>query len=212
MKKQKKKKNKVHQFISDTIKITRKNIKSKIYKLNYWKLQKEKSIIFNLDFLKSHLISKIRNKQGILLIPPTELDGSFGDELMVITFVNRYKNIPITLYEPLINVREDLFRDYQNVSYLKWEDSLRGNSFVNGIFILGADNMTPNYGYEDQFFKCKVLRIGNKLKVKTGILAFSLNQSIFGSPHEKWFVDLLPNSFFYIKGRRFICYCKANFT
>lgn len=199
MEKRKKKKNKIHQYLSDLIKYIRKSIKEWFKNTNEKFKNKIEKTSYVLDFYKNYFITKLKRKRGFLLIPPTELDGSFGDELMVVSFVNNFKNESITLYEPKIIVREDLFKDYKNVSYLKWGESLKNKSFLNGIFILGADNMTPNYGYEDQFFKCNVLKIGNFLNIKTGILAFSLNKSIFNSPHVKWFNDLLPKTFFTLR-------------
>lgn len=199
MNRHKKKKNKLHQYISDKIKYIRKNIKEWLKNNRQHIDSKIESTKFIWDFFQNYFKSKLANKRGFLLMPPTELDGSFGDELMVISFVNKFKNYPVTLYESKVNIREDLFENYQNVRYLKWGDSLLDHSFLDGVFILGADNMTPNYGFEDQFFKCNVLRIGNKFKLRTGILAFSLNKSIFGSQHVKWFRDLLPKTLFTLR-------------
>ena len=130
MEKRKKKKNKIHQYLSDLIKYIRKSIKEWFKNTNEKFENKIEKTSYVLDFYKNYFITKLKRKRGFLLIPPTELDGSFGDELMVVSFVNNFKNESITLYEPKIIVREDLFKDYKNVSYLKWGESLKNKSFL----------------------------------------------------------------------------------
>ncbi|MEJ5145913.1 polysaccharide pyruvyl transferase family protein [Sphingobacterium sp. MYb388] len=110
----------------------------------------------------------------ILLIPPTLLNGSFGDELMVVSFLEKYKDRPVTLYTQKVIIRSDLFKSYSNLSYLPW--SVTPNYYkYNSCYVLGADNMSGTYGNEEVLEKTSILKEANRHKLSTSILGFSLS-------------------------------------
>jgi len=113
-------------------------------------------------------------EKRILLIPPTKLNGSFGDELMVVSFIHSNQNTQIDIYTEVD--RPDLYHSYSNVNF-------RGNSNLihwykyQQIVVLGADNMTGSYGIERPLKKIKILKTANLFKIDNRILGFSLKKN-----------------------------------
>lgn len=116
--------------------------------------------------------------ENILLIPPSYFDGSFGDELMSIVFLEKFKNYPITILVEKHNQRADLFDGYSNLKFVRWGKFPNINSYNGGIYILGADNMTDSYGVMEPLFKIDVLRFGNRAGISTKILGFSFRDKV----------------------------------
>lgn len=131
-----------------------------------------KKLIRKSLFFTSFFIKYFYNKKRILLIPPTILDGSFGDELMVVSFFDN-NNCPIDLYTE--EDRKDLYSKYNNVNFINNYRSIRWYKYKK-IVVLGADNITGAYGIERPLKKIEILKIANKLKVRTEILGFSLKE------------------------------------
>ena len=156
---------------------------------------------WNIHHVFNQILSFFEKEEdGILLIPPTHLDGSFGDELMTVTFINQFdENKKITIYESKFLERVDLFGTMHNVSYLKYKYAPKFHKLKGGVYILGADNMTPSYGISFPSFKCRVLKFANKYDIPTGILGFSLNKGIINSELEKDFLELIPNTHFKLR-------------
>lgn len=141
-----------------------------------------------------------KKEDGVLLLLPARLDGSFGDELMAVTFVkNIEENTQITMYERKLHERPDLFGNRENINYLKYKFAPKFHKNRGGAYILGADNLTPSYGTAGTSFKCRTLRHANAYDIPTGILGFSLNEGILNSPLKKDFVSLLPETQFKLR-------------
>lgn len=122
-------------------------------------------------------IKRFFKGKNILLIPPANLDGSFGDELMTITFIENFKNVPITIYLENNYKREDLFEEYKNIKFVNWRESIRIIDFTD-VYVLGADIMTGSYGENDPLFKIKLLNKASYLGINNAILGFSLKDGM----------------------------------
>lgn len=134
-------------------------------------------IYISIDYIISLLNSKFKFNNDIILIPPTVLNGSFGDELMVVSFLNNFKEKNIILYTEQIIERDDLFRNYTNLKYGKWNNNLIWYKFSE-IYLLGADNLSGTYGNKEVEEKIKILKKANFFNKKVEILGFSLSKSI----------------------------------
>lgn len=132
----------------------------------------------------------------ILLIPPTRLNGSFGDELMVVTFLEHYKEYEVDLYESFVNRRPDLFKGYR-VNYIQWTRPVDWTKYI-GVYILGADNMTGAYGTASPLFKLTFLKAANKYGLPSGILGFSVNEKM-NADVKSAMQDLLPHTRFFLR-------------
>lgn len=148
-----------------------KKITGKIYR----DFRFEKIIVYFYWFLRLFISKKKKNR--ILLIPPADLTGGFGDDIMVMSFVNYYKNWPIIIYTQNIEKRPDLFQDFKNVTFLSW-NNLPNYTYISKVYLLGADNLSGSYGDSEPLFKFKILKYANILNINTSIIGFSLNKNI----------------------------------
>lgn len=119
---------------------------------------------------------KPTSSNRILLIPPTPLDGSFGDELMVIAFLEQYKEYEVDLYSEFVNRRPDLLKKYK-INYIQWNRSVDWTKYI-GVYILGADNMTGAYGTILPLFKLSFLKMASQYGLFSSILGFSINEKM----------------------------------
>lgn len=109
----------------------------------------------------------------ILLIPPTELVGSFGDELMVLSFIQQFENQKIDIYTE--TDRRDLFAPYGNVYFRDSRKLIKWHKYKS-VQVLGADMMSGSYGDYLPLHYIDILRIANNLEINTKILGFSLKK------------------------------------
>lgn len=137
-----------------------------------------------------------KSDNRIMLIPPTPLDGSFGDELMVVTFLEHFKDFEVDLYESRVNRRPDLFKPYR-VNYIQWKKPIDWTKYI-GAFILGADNMTGAYGTAAPIYKMSLLHIANTYSIPTKILGFSINENMNKEVKEAM-QALLPKTRFFLR-------------
>src|SRR5690606_16804142 len=116
----------------------------------------KKKIIRSFFYYEKLVLKKSGDK--ILLIPPTILNGSFGDELMVMSYIHHSKSKSIDLYTNFSLKREDLLSSYPNVNIVSEFRSIRWK-YYSSIVVLGADNMTGSYGVKKISKKIKILEI-----------------------------------------------------
>ena len=147
--------------------------------------------------LNNSFLNYSSEKKQLLLIPPTTLDGSFGDELMTIATLSQYSNIPTTLYCEKVLKRDDLFQDFKNVSFLSQNYVPNYNKF-NRIYLLGADNLTGTYGMDNPLLKSEILNAGNKRNIETRVLGFSMKTDV-NPIIKKAFTKLIPQTKFYLR-------------
>ncbi len=130
---------------------------------------------------------KIKEKSdSILLIPAANLDGGFGDDLMVVSFIDNFsQNRPVTLYTSDVNRRPDYLSGYKNIkfvgglndklSYLNALKLLKQHSLV---YLLGADNMDGSYGIQPIMQRFRLLKMASQLKIETQISGLSVSNTI----------------------------------
>lgn len=137
-----------------------------------------KKILTLSRYIYSYIYKKIlKNDKDFILIPPTVLNGSFGDEIMVISFINYFKNKKILLYVEKIIERKDLFSNYNNISIKSWNSPIRIEKYSK-LFLLGADNLSGTYSNKEVLDKFKILKYANFYSTEISILGFSLSKNI----------------------------------
>ena len=138
----------------------------------------KRAYVENIKFLyKPSRKNAPLSQRKILLMPPTVLNGGFGDDIMTVAFIEQHQNAEITLYLPEVKDREDLYGQYRNVHCLSFQELPKYHQYTDA-YVLGADNMTGSYGLEDPLFKSNVLKVANRYGLKTGILGFSITESV----------------------------------
>ncbi|MGS2738013.1 polysaccharide pyruvyl transferase family protein [Sinomicrobium sp. M5D2P17] len=131
-------------------------------------------------FITNFFVSspKDMNTGAVLLLPPTNLSGSFGDELMVAAFVEAYYPRKVTIYTDIKIERPDILSAWDNVDYKifgKYHFLLKEYSEVH---VLGADNMDGEYGEYRPLQKIKLLSFASRKGLKASIKGFSLNNRV----------------------------------
>lgn len=92
-------------------------------------------------------------KEGnFLLLPPSDLDGSFGDELMIKSFVAHFSDkSQVTIFTDHLIRRNDFLGQFPQVKYKngfhvrnydRWIDELK---MASAVFIIGADALDGTY-------------------------------------------------------------------
>ena len=72
-------------------------------------------------FVYLHVKWKAGKKEGkgILLLPPTDLNGCFGDELMVASFIHNFaEGEDVTILTKEVYERSDFLSDFPGISFL----------------------------------------------------------------------------------------------
>ncbi len=151
---------------------------------------------FYIDLRSTFTKSKNRH---ILLVPPAILSGSFGDELMLIAFLEAHKNVPVTLYTAIQIERKDLFENYPNLKQADWRVIPKYYEYTEA-YIMGADVLSgsESYGLERPLFKINLLKKANQYGLQTKILGFSLSEDIHPKIAQA-FRELLPQTSFYLR-------------
>lgn len=125
----------------------------------------------------SYLNNIFNNNLGSIIIPPTILNGSFGDELMVVSLVNHLSSSKNLLFTQYIIKRPDLFENHNNIYYQQWNTDIDWHKYSRA-YLLGADNLSGTYGNEEVLKKISLLRKSHFYHKKIEILGFSLSKNI----------------------------------
>lgn len=170
-------------------------------KATRWMLRNASKIISKTftNMYNNH-IRKQKENDKILFIPCAVLNGSFGDELMIVAFLEINKGKSITLYCSKIIERKDLFENYGRLEQLSQNIIPMYKQYNGGVFLMGADIMTGAYDKKDVLTKCAILKNANKYKLRTSILGFSFHD-ISEQKIKKSMENLLPQTIFNLRER-----------
>jgi polysaccharide pyruvyl transferase WcaK-like protein len=122
---------------------------------------------------------------SILLVPADDLIGGFGDDVMVMSFIENFgQGRPISIFTQKKIIRNDYLSNYGNITYIEgfkernyfhFAKVLKEHSLV---YILGADIMDGSYGYYSSIDRIRMLRLAEKIGVKNEISGFSVSNNI----------------------------------
>ncbi|HTR80594.1 MAG TPA: polysaccharide pyruvyl transferase family protein [Bacteroidota bacterium] len=139
-----------------------------------------------LIYLKvSRAIESSSSSKDILLLAGADLDGGFGDDIMVKAFVSQYgKDVKIDIFTPKIIRREDYLGDYPNVGYVGGFKI--GNYFYfikvikkyKCVAVFGADVLDGYYTFHNSADRLRLLILAGKLHIDCKLISFSINSSI----------------------------------
>ena len=131
-------------------------------------------------------LSKSTYERDILLIPAAELDGGFGDDVMVLSFINHAKNNnkTVTIFTRNVNKRSDYLNSFNNFEY---EGGFyNGNYFKfikllkkhKSVFILGADIMDGMCGFDVVSNRVRIVLLANSINIEVKYSGFSVSSKI----------------------------------
>ncbi|MFT4204992.1 MAG: polysaccharide pyruvyl transferase family protein [Chitinophagaceae bacterium] len=124
-------------------------------------------------------------EQGnFLLLPPSNLDGSFGDELMVNSFVANFSGkSQVTIFTDHLIHRDDFLGQYEQVRYRhnfqvrnygRWVAELRKAS---AVFIIGADALDGIYSTRHSLRYLRLAMMAHKMGKPVYFSGFSLSKN-----------------------------------
>lgn len=122
-------------------------------------------------------------KEGnFLLLPPSDLDGSFGDELMVRSFVSNFAgNAQVTIFTDHLIRRDDFLGQSSQVKYKngfqvrnygQWAEALKSAS---AIFIIGADALDGSYSSRHSLRFFRLAEMAHKMQIPVYFSGFSVS-------------------------------------
>ena len=161
-----------------------------------WIKRGNRKFIYFFNYLIFYFKNYSKGK-GVFLISPATLDGSFGDELMVVSFLEANKNKPVTLFCRETLYRNDLFKKYSNLIFLSWNEKIN-YSLYSEFVLIGADNLTGTYGDSNPIFKFEILKKANRKNINTKIVGFSLKKGISDNI-KSHMQKLIPNTVFNLR-------------
>ncbi|WP_447642210.1 MULTISPECIES: polysaccharide pyruvyl transferase family protein [Chitinophagaceae] len=132
------------------------------------------------------------SKEGnFLLLPPSDLDGSFGDELMVKSFVANFAGSSyVTIFTDHLIRRDDFLghiptikykNGFQVRNYRRWVDELKAAS---AVFIIGADALDGTYTTRHSLRFFHLAMMANKMGKPVHFSGFSWSKNATGPAKE----------------------------
>ena len=133
-----------------------------------------------LAFLKPKSVTD--QAKNILLLPPSDLDGSFGDELMVKSFVANFaEDSQVTIFTDHLIIRNDFLGDHPNVAYRSgfqvrnygtWVKQLQRTT---AVFIIGADALDGSYSSRHSLRFFNLATLAHKMGIPVYFSGFSVS-------------------------------------
>lgn len=133
---------------------------------------------------------KSQKNDSILLIPAANLDGGFGEDIMIMSFIENFsKGREVTIFTPQKIERKDYTLHYKNVSfiggmlytpinYYKTLSLLKKHSL---IYVIGADIMDGTYSESMVINRLRILKLANALNIETQVSGFSVSNNILNN-------------------------------
>ncbi|MDR6809228.1 polysaccharide pyruvyl transferase WcaK-like protein [Dyadobacter sp. BE34] len=150
----------------------------------------------NLLWSGTKFLAKFKKRtdnNAILLIPAGDLDGGFGEDIMITSFIKNFSNDrPVTVLTYNVIHRPDYLDKFGNVSYaggfrdlnyLKLFGLMREHSEV---LVIGADIMDGTYGLFASLLRLRMLRLANILGLTAKVSGFSVSKNILPRVKEEF--------------------------
>lgn len=115
--------------------------------------------------------NSVKSHEKIIIIPPTDLDGSFGDDLLISAVVENYSKSfdEISILQERRIERHDLFKknkvNYKTINYYRPFALLNLIKEYSLIYLISADNMDGNYSIYKTSFKFYIFKFAKKLDI-----------------------------------------------
>lgn len=141
---------------------------------------------WSLAFLCSFFVKGKKGANQILVLPAANLNGGFGEDIMITSFINNFaNNAPVCILNGYRIVREDYrtinknveFRDGFNdkVNFLKLLFLIRNSALV---YVIGADIMDGTYRIHNSINRLRMIELAHRIGVKAQISGFSVSKNI----------------------------------
>jgi polysaccharide pyruvyl transferase WcaK-like protein len=157
-------------------------MKSQLKKLKKFAINYFDVFAWGLAFIYAHLTKQHNTGNGALILPAGDLDGGFGEDIMVAALVSQINTNPITIFTGNVIHRPDYLSDTGDVKYI---GGFKENSYFKYIsiikrhqsaYIIGADILDAAYGKFNALSRLRFFRLAEILGKNPKILAFSISE------------------------------------
>lgn len=149
-----------------------------------------KTVWIELTWLLARILLLFVKKKAsneILLVPASNLDGGFGEDIMVSSFIENFSNSkPVTVFTWAKIDRADYLSRYPNVKLMGgFTDTI---NFVKAVFlvrkyglvyIIGADIMDGAYSVLRVITRLRLMKMANMMKIDSQISGFSISEKVY---------------------------------
>lgn len=140
-------------------------------------------LIWNTVYAKAKRTKNGKGLKGTLLVPPADLNGSFGDELMVTSYIYNFaENKPVTILTQQIIERNDFLSGFKGLTFLgdfykgRYGYMLELLPGYSKVVVIGADVLDGSYSYYDSIKYLRLLRLASALGIETAFSGFSVSK------------------------------------
>lgn len=132
-------------------------------------------------FIKAN---KTANK--ILVLPAANLNGGFGEDIMITSFMNNFANgTPVCILNGYKIIREDYKTINKNIEFIDGFDDrvnfLKLLFLIKNcslVYVIGADIMDGTYRVHNSINRLRVIELAHRIGVKAQISGFSVSKNI----------------------------------
>lgn len=134
----------------------------------------------------SLFIKANKNANKILVLPAANLNGGFGEDIMITSFMNNFANgTPVCILNGYKIIREDYKIINKNIEFIDGFDDrvnfLKLLFLIKNcslVYVIGADIMDGTYRVHNSINRLRVIELANRIGVKAQISGFSVSKNI----------------------------------
>lgn len=155
-------------------------------------MKKVQKLVFYIKDLISWSLAKMKavslkfsKTESILLLPAGDLDGGFGEDIMITSFIHNFsESKPVSILTKNLIRRDDFLGGFNNVSYqsgfgeVSYSDLLMTLKEHSQLFAIGADIMDGTYGYYNTVTRIRLMQLANMIGLKTRFSGFSVSNTV----------------------------------
>lgn len=134
----------------------------------------------------SFFIKANQQANKILVLPAANLNGGFGEDIMITSFMNNFANgTPVCILNGFKIVREDYKAINKNIEFVDgFNDKVNFLKLLflirncSQVYVIGADIMDGTYRVHNSINRLRVIELAHRIGVKAQISGFSVSKNI----------------------------------
>lgn len=127
-----------------------------------------------------------KDANKILVLPAANLNGGFGEDIMITSFMNNFANgTPVCILNGYKIIREDYKTINKNIEFIDGFDDrvnfLKLLFLIKNcslVYVIGADIMDGTYRVHNSINRLRVIELAHRIGVKAQISGFSVSKNI----------------------------------
>lgn len=139
-----------------------------------------------LSLVLANLIKKDKKNEAVLLVPAANLNGGFGEDIMVTSFIENFSGgKPVTIFTHEVIERPDYLSKYPNIrfqggfgGFWNYILVLKVLSKHSIVYVIGADIMDGTYGRSLTLQRLRLLKLAASLGMNAQVSGFSISNKI----------------------------------